>query len=181
MYNVARTIEDPEGWAHRKLQVMEKIQRDKFRRSRDMRERLANTQHREIINTLSDRTEENLFWGIVGKAGQNHLGKILEQVRQSIHDDIDLDMWMQACFNLVEGRKKLPTINLEVFKDGQLIESITLENKSYFIFGANPQKCDVVLKHPSISRVHAAFLVDKDLGVVLVDLQSKAGTKLDDK
>ncbi len=42
-------------------------------------------------------------------------------------------------------------------------------------------KCDVVLKHPSISRIHACFLVDKELGVVLIDLQSKAGTKLDDK
>ena len=43
MYNVARTIEDPDGWAHRKLRVMEKITRDKFRRSRDLRERLAST------------------------------------------------------------------------------------------------------------------------------------------
>jgi len=43
MYNVARTIEEPEGWAHKKLRVMERIMRDKFRRSRDMRERLAAT------------------------------------------------------------------------------------------------------------------------------------------
>lgn len=84
MYNVARTIEDPEGWAHRKLRVMEKITRDKFRRSRDLRERLASTQNREILNVLSDRTEENLFWGMVGKAGQNQLGKVLEKVRQSV-------------------------------------------------------------------------------------------------
>jgi len=43
MYNVARTIEDEEGWAQRRLKVMEKILRDKFRRSRDLRERLAAT------------------------------------------------------------------------------------------------------------------------------------------
>jgi FHA domain len=36
------------------------------------------------------------------------------------------------------------------------------------------------MRHPSISRVHAAFLIDQDLGVVLVDLMSKAGTKIDD-
>jgi hypothetical protein len=56
-----------------------------------------------------------------------------------------------------------------------------LENKPYYVFGAHPEKCDVVLRHPSVSRVHAAFLVDKDLGVVIVDLMSKAGTKLDEK
>ena len=81
MYNVARTIEEPEGWANKKLKIMEKIQRDKFRRSRDMRERLAATQNREIINTLSEKSDENLFWGLVGKQGQNNLGKILEKVR----------------------------------------------------------------------------------------------------
>jgi hypothetical protein len=42
---------------------MEKIQRDKFRRNRELRERLAATQNREIINTLAEKTEENLFWG----------------------------------------------------------------------------------------------------------------------
>ena len=46
---------------------MEKILRDKFRRSRDLRERLASTQNREIVNVVNEKTEENLFWGIVGK------------------------------------------------------------------------------------------------------------------
>jgi predicted NAD-dependent protein-ADP-ribosyltransferase YbiA (DUF1768 family) len=71
MYNVARTIEDSEGWAYKKLKVMEIITRDKFRRNKDLRERLAATENREIINTLSEKNEENLFWGIVGKQGQN--------------------------------------------------------------------------------------------------------------
>jgi predicted NAD-dependent protein-ADP-ribosyltransferase YbiA (DUF1768 family) len=42
---------------------MEKILRDKFRRNRELRERLAATQTREIINILTEKTEENLFWG----------------------------------------------------------------------------------------------------------------------
>lgn len=92
-----------------------------------------------------------------------------------------MDQWMQQTFNLVEGRKRMPSINLEVYKDGQLIESITLEGKNYFVFGANQQKCDYVLRHHSISRVHAAFLIDSELGVVLLDLMSKAGTTLDSK
>ena len=39
----------------------------------------------------------------------------------------------------------------------------------------------MLLRHTSISRVHAAFLIDSDLGVVVIDLMSKAGTKVDDK
>jgi predicted NAD-dependent protein-ADP-ribosyltransferase YbiA (DUF1768 family) len=52
MYNVARTIEEPEGWAYKKLKVMEVITRDKFRRNKDLRDRLSVTENREIINTL---------------------------------------------------------------------------------------------------------------------------------
>jgi hypothetical protein len=44
---------------------------------------------------------------------------------------------MLSTFNLVEGRKRLPTINLEVMKDKELIESVTLEGKNCFTFGAN--------------------------------------------
>lgn len=113
--------------------------------------------------------------------GQNQLGKLLEMVRNSIHNETEVEQWMQTTFNLVESRKRLPTINLEVSKEKELIESVTLEGKSCFTFGANKQKCDVFLAHPSISRVHAAFLIDSDLGVVILDLMSKAGVKVDDK
>jgi hypothetical protein len=44
---------------------------------------------------------------------------------------------MLSIFNLVEGRKRLPTINLEVTKDKELIESVTLEGKNCFTFGSN--------------------------------------------
>lgn len=91
MYNVARTIEEPEGWVHRRLKIMEKIMRDKFRRNKDLRERLAATQNREIINVLNEKSEENLYWGIVNKQGQNQLGKILEKVRQSVQDETEIE------------------------------------------------------------------------------------------
>ena len=44
MYNVARTIPDPEGWNHKKLKAMEIITRDKFRRNKNLRERLQATE-----------------------------------------------------------------------------------------------------------------------------------------
>lgn len=52
MYNVAKTIPDPDGWNYKKLKAMEIITRDKFRRNKDLRERLAATDKREIINTM---------------------------------------------------------------------------------------------------------------------------------
>lgn len=74
----------------------------------------------------------------------------------------------------------MPTIAIEVFKDETLIESIFLENKPFFIFGRHP-KNDVVLLHESLSRQHAAFVLDRDQGALLIDLMSKAGTKVDGK
>lgn len=52
MFAVARTIEEPEGWQHKKVKIMEQIIRDKFRRNKNLRDRLANTQTREIINLI---------------------------------------------------------------------------------------------------------------------------------
>lgn len=70
MYAIARTIEDPEGWQHKKVKIMEQIIRDKFRRNKNLRERLASTQSRKIINVIANgKNEENLFWGIIGKQG----------------------------------------------------------------------------------------------------------------
>jgi hypothetical protein len=60
------------------------------------------------------------------------------------------------------SRKAMPTISMECFKDNELIESIDLEHKAVFIFGRNPQKCDVPLLHESISRQHAAIIIDKE-------------------
>ena len=44
----------------------------------------------------------------------------------------------------------MPKIDIDVFKDGEMIESITLENNPMFIFGRGP-KCDMVLRHESIA------------------------------
>lgn len=70
MYGVAKTIEDPEGWDQKKFKIMEKILRDKFRRNRVLREKLAATENREIVNVIAEgKNEENLFWGTLGKQG----------------------------------------------------------------------------------------------------------------
>ena len=49
------------------MKVMEKILRDKFRRNRELFERLAATQSREIVHLATDKQEESLFWGLLNK------------------------------------------------------------------------------------------------------------------
>ena len=75
----------------------------------------------------------------------------------------------------------LPKIQLDVRKDGQVIENIILEGKPLFTFGCNPNKSSVILLHASISRVHAALIIDEDKGVMLMDLMSKASTMVNQK
>ena len=75
----------------------------------------------------------------------------------------------------------LPKIELDVHKDGKVIESIMLEGKPIFTFGCNPNKSNVILLHASISRIHAALIVDKERGVMIIDLMSKASTTVNDK
>jgi len=43
--------------------------RDKFRRSKDLRERLKATNSRELWNSYDEETVSNLFWGKVGNKG----------------------------------------------------------------------------------------------------------------
>ena len=72
----------------------------------------------------------------------------------------------------------MPTVDLDVYKDKQKIETISLANRSVFIFGRNQLKCSVPLLHESISRQHAAIVIEKRKGVQLLDLGSRALTKL---
>ena len=46
------------------------------------------------------------------------LGRIIEKVRQSIHDENDLEQWIQSVFSLVESRRAMPSIKLDVHKEG---------------------------------------------------------------
>ena len=45
--------------------VMEQLLRDKFRRHRDLRDRLKATGSREIWNSYEEETPSNVFWGVV--------------------------------------------------------------------------------------------------------------------
>ena len=67
MYEFAATFEDPKDWPFRRLKIMEGLLRDKFRRRRDLREKLQSTEGRDLINTTTD----DKFWGM--KIGRAHV------------------------------------------------------------------------------------------------------------
>lgn len=74
----------------------------------------------------------------------------------------------------------LPMIEIKVYKDDALDQTIILENKEIFTFGQST-KCDVPLSHDSLAPVHAAIAITKDEGVKVVDFGSKYGTLLNNK
>jgi len=158
---IAKRIEEPDNWKLRRLKVMEHIVRDKFRRSRELQEKLKATGNRDIVMTYDDENESNQYWGVVNNKGQNQLGRIIMRIRSDLRENQELLNWISFSFEFISDQDLLPEIKLDVFKEGNLPSS------------------DLILEHPSISRIHAAIVCDKKLGAVLVDLRSKAGTKLD--
>jgi hypothetical protein len=113
-------------------------------------------------------------------SGQNLLGDILEKVRKDCVDDSEIENWISSTFELLDGsRKAMPTVELDVYRGKEKIETVSLAMRPVFIFGRNQQKCNVPLLHESISRQHAAIVIEKRKGVQIIDLGSRAGTKLD--
>ena len=165
---------------------MEKLLRDKFRREPELRERLVQTGTRKLINLVqsdarygggqqqNQNGSEKLFWSVVASQtggpdiGQNKLGKLLEEVRDSCANSSEIDDWIK--FSVVdlmdpEDPSEIPCIRLDVIKDGVLIETINLENRALFKFGGQGMQDSndtVRLFHESITGIHAALAIDKD-------------------
>jgi ribA/ribD-fused uncharacterized protein len=68
-------------WDEVKVGIMTAIVRDKFSRNAALRDQILATGDEELIegNYWRDR-----FWGVCEGTGQNHLGKILMQIRSEI-------------------------------------------------------------------------------------------------
>jgi len=70
---------------------------------------------------------------------------------------------------------------LEILKNGTIVDTVKLENKSFFTIGRLPV-CDVPFEHPSLSRYHAVLQFktnpspEKPVGFYLFDLDSTHGS-----
>lgn len=70
-------------WEQVKLDIMRRLVTDKFARSSELRRRLLATGDAELVegNAWNDT-----FWGVCRGNGQNHLGRILMEVRDGLRD-----------------------------------------------------------------------------------------------
>lgn len=176
MYALVTYIRDTAEWQKTRVRVMELLLRDKFRRNRDLQQRLIDTGHIALINSYPDASNpNNSYWGTVRGQGHNKVGRLLEAIRKDLVDGREVDEWLHCSFELVHDRDKLPVILLHCFRGSQKLHLIEVRRKSYMILGS---KGDIKLLHPSISRQHAALIVDDELGPCIVDLGSKHGTWL---
>jgi len=89
--------------------------------------------------------------------------------------DRELLGWVESQYNLQKNPKFMPQVTLECYKQGELLETSTLNQKPVHLLG-KLRSNDVMMEHPSISRTHAAIVFVRDKGVLLVDLGSRAGT-----
>ena len=78
---MSRKLEVRSHWHDVRLEVMEKLIRDKFTRHPDLRMELVATHPAPLVegNTWADR-----FWGVFMGEGENHLGRILMKVRSEL-------------------------------------------------------------------------------------------------
>ncbi|ESS33419.1 FHA domain-containing protein [Toxoplasma gondii VEG] len=169
---VAKEKEEDPDWTRLRLKWLEHIQRDKFRRHADLREKLKNTGGRELVWL----NNADSFFGQVHNRGQNHLGRILMEIRSNINEDTELESWIVICHDIETDERSVPILKLLERKEGETqVTEIVLKGKSFYRLGKLPDN-DLVALNPSISRRHAALVVLKGGSVLLIDLKSKAKT-----
>lgn len=79
---IGRLIQLREDWEERKLDIMEKALIQKFQIPK-LREKLLATGNEELVegNFWND-----IYWGVCKGEGENHLGKLLMNIREKIRD-----------------------------------------------------------------------------------------------
>lgn len=79
----ARKIKLKESWPLRRIGIMKEIVLEFFKQHKDLRNVLMSTDSAELIegNDWGDT-----FWGVCNGEGENHLGKILMEVRDMLRE-----------------------------------------------------------------------------------------------
>ena len=79
---IGRLVQLREDWEDRKLDIMEKALIQKFQILR-LREKLLATGNEELIE---GNFWHDTYWGVCKGEGENHLGKLLMNIREKIRD-----------------------------------------------------------------------------------------------
>jgi len=119
---------------------------------------LCSTGKKQIINKKEKDSADNRYWGMVaegktGLVGKNHLGQILEAIRDSAQQGTHFIHWLHndISFQQIQASSMLPKIELEHWIGDKLYETITLERKSAFIFGSCSHLANIILDNDSIA------------------------------
>ena len=70
-----------QAWRDGSTVVMLALLRDKFKRNPKLKDKLMETGHRVLVHRNG---YNDTFWGIANGKGTNHLGRLLEQVREEL-------------------------------------------------------------------------------------------------
>ena len=167
---------EAESWKETCLKIAEVLLRDKFLRNKPAKSALLKSEKRPLqyLNEHGD-----LFWGIDHeKKGQNNLGKLMMKIREDVVKGVDVDLWISG--STVLEKADNVSMNVTAKKGPEVIKEDckVIDRKNLIYIGKHDRACDIVSLHPSTSRVHAAVLVDRDMGPVVVDLDSANGTAL---
>ena len=78
---LGKRVELRSDWETVKIEIMRQVLKSKFTQNPELREKLIATGDTELIegNNWNDR-----FWGVCRGVGQNHLGKLLMEVRAEL-------------------------------------------------------------------------------------------------
>lgn len=127
MLQMAALAQEPSSWKDDptiKVDLIEQLTRDKFRRNTELRERLIATETRPLINMIKStevlgfELNDIELWGKKGKTGENMMGQILEKVRDSVLQDTDLEDWLATMFTLPDESEfgELPVVEVDVYQ-----------------------------------------------------------------
>eukprot|EP01039_Chlorochromonas_danica_P004259 gene4260-4679_t len=160
-----------QDWNERCLTIGVNLLRDKFLRSRSARQTLMGTGHKRLLYC---NEHNDLFWGVNRCGdGSNHLGCLLEQVRREILQGEDIVCWLRSCLPLAppqEARFELSVVG----EDGkEVFDQLVVDEENVIVLGRS------LIEHESVSRRHAALVLDAKLNPYIIDLGSTHGTFLD--
>lgn len=99
--------------------------RDKFKRNKDLIEKLMGTKDKKLMNTLKHNGPNELYWGLAEGNGRNILGKIIMHIRDEFLKGDDTKHWIET-LKLEKDPKMHPTVHLLVEKAGKKIDKLFL-------------------------------------------------------
>ncbi len=85
---IGETITVTDEWINKQINIMKEITYAKFSQNKVLCNLLLQTEKEKIVYHDS---ENNTFWGVYNNFGYNHLGLILEQVRDQLQKEKQYD------------------------------------------------------------------------------------------